>query len=129
MSAIIHSAFAPGRTEALVPRAWWGYLLWIPAAALLGFVIPVMFVGVLHLERSMYLIPYVALVSSFVYAFLHWSALSPKELLRHNWIWGVVGRCWWERFWSATSSRSRPRHGQPGSRSCSTCSGAGWSTV
>jgi hypothetical protein len=45
----------------------------------------------LHLPRSIYLIPYVALVSLFLYAFVRWSGLSLTELFRHNWIWGVVG--------------------------------------
>jgi hypothetical protein len=75
----------------LVQRAWWGYLLWIPAAALLGFAIAEIFAGLLHLPRSVYLIPYVALVSLTFYAFLRWSGLSLMELFRHNWVWGVVG--------------------------------------
>lgn len=47
--------------------------------------------GLLHLPRSIYLIPYVALVSLFLYAFLRWSGLSLTELFCHNWAWGVVG--------------------------------------
>lgn len=91
MSTAIHSTFAPGSTAQLVQRAWWGYLLWIPAAALLGFAVAEVFAGLLHLPRGIYLIPYVASVSLFVYVFFRWSGLSPVELLRHNWIWGVVG--------------------------------------
>lgn len=91
MSTVVHSALTPGSTESLIQRAWWGYLLWIPAAALLGFVIAEIFAGLLHLPRSIYLIPYVAMVSLFLYAFLRWSGLSLAELFRHNWIWGVVG--------------------------------------
>jgi hypothetical protein len=45
----------------------------------------------LHLPRSIYLVPYVALVSLFLYAFVRWSRLSLTELFRHNWVWGVVG--------------------------------------
>jgi hypothetical protein len=91
MSTVIHSAFAPRGTEPLLQRAWWGYLLWIPAAALLGLAIAEIFTGLLHLPRSIYLIPYVALVSLFLYAFLRWTGLSLTELFRHNWVWGVVG--------------------------------------
>jgi hypothetical protein len=90
MSTIIPSAFAQGGAEPLVQRAWWGYLLWIPAAALLGFAIAEIFAGLLHLPRSIYLIPYVAMVSLTFYAFIRWSGLSPAELFRHNWVWGVV---------------------------------------
>jgi len=91
MSAFIQSIFGPGGTEPLVQRSWWGYLLWILAAALLSFVISEIFAGLLHLPRVIYLIPYVALVSLFLYAFLRWSGLSLIDLFRHNWIWGVVG--------------------------------------
>ena len=91
MSAVTHYAVPSGRTEPLIRRAWWSYLLWIPAAALLGFAIPVIFASLLHLQRSMYLIPYVAFVSLFLYAFLRWSSLSLAALFRHNWVWGVVG--------------------------------------
>jgi hypothetical protein len=102
MSHVIHFAFAPGSTETLVQRAWWAYLLWIPAAALVGFAIAEIFSGLLHLPRRIFLIPYVALVSLTLYAFLRWSGLSLTELVQHNWVWGVVGAVWW-RFWSATS--------------------------
>ena len=91
MNTVIPSAFAPGSAEPLVQRAWWAYLLWIPAAALLGFAIAQIFAGLLHLPRSIYLIPYVVLVSLVLYVFLRWSGLSLIELFRHNWVWGVVG--------------------------------------
>jgi hypothetical protein len=91
MSAIIQSVFVLGGAETLVQRAWWAYLLWIPAAALLGFAISAIFAGLLHLPRGVYLIPYVALVSLALYAFLRWSGLSLAELFRHNWVWGAVG--------------------------------------
>lgn len=91
MSTLLHSTFALGSTQPLVQRAWWAYLLWIPAAALLGFAIAAIFAGWLHLPRSIYLIPYVALVSLAMVIFIRWSGLSMAELLRHNWVWGVVG--------------------------------------
>jgi len=77
-------------TEA-VHGAWWSYLLWVPTAALLGFAIAEVFSGVFHMQRSIYLIPYVGLVSLFFYAFLRWSGLSIISLLRHNWYWGLIG--------------------------------------
>jgi hypothetical protein len=91
MSAVIRSAFAPASTEPLVKIAWWSFLLWIPAAALLGFAIAEVFADLVRLPRSIYLIPYVVLVSLFLYAFLRWRGLSLTELFRHNWVWGVVG--------------------------------------
>jgi hypothetical protein len=88
---LIHSIFSPGSVEGLVDKSWWAYLLWLPAAALLGFIIAWFFDGLLHLPRSIYLIPYVALVSLALAAFLRWSGISLLELSRHNWAWGVVG--------------------------------------
>jgi hypothetical protein len=80
-----------GSARSLVARPWATHLLWVAAAAVLGFGVAQIFAGLLHLPRSIYLIPYVALVSLFVYAFGRWSNVSVLELLRHNWIWGAVG--------------------------------------
>lgn len=77
--------------ERPIERAWWGYLLWILVAAVLGFGIGAVFAGVLHLPRNIYLIPYVAMVGLLLYAFVRWSGLSVMELLRKHWVWGVVG--------------------------------------
>lgn len=85
------AASIPGIAQPLAERGWGIYILWAPAAALLGFVIAAIFAGLLHLPRSIYLIPYVGLVSLFFYAFLRWSGLSITNLLRHNWLWGIVG--------------------------------------
>src|SRR5512133_433461 len=65
-------------------------LSWIAAAALLGFAIAAIFAGMFHLPRSLYLVIYLALVTPFLYAFVRWSHLSIGELIRHNWIWGLV---------------------------------------
>jgi hypothetical protein len=83
--------FAAVTIDPLVQGAWWEYLLWIPAAALLGFAVAAIFAGLLHLPRRIYLIPYVALVGLFLYAFLRWSEISLTELFSQNWIWGVIG--------------------------------------
>ncbi len=66
MSAVIHPAFVRKSTEPLVQRTWQSYLLWIPAAALLGFAIAEIFAGLLQLPRSIYLVPYVALATLFL---------------------------------------------------------------
>lgn len=91
MSAAIHSTFASGSAAPLVHRAWWGYLLWMAGAAGLGFAIAEVGAGMLQLQRSIYLIPYVALATLYLYAFVRWSDISLAELFRRNWIWGVVG--------------------------------------
>ena len=66
-------------------------LAWIAAAACLGFAIAAVFSGIFHLPRSIYLIPYVGLTGLFFYAFTRWSGLPITNLIRHNWVWGVIG--------------------------------------
>jgi hypothetical protein len=63
---------------------------WIVAAALLGFAITAVFAGVFHLPRSIFLVVYLVLVVPFLYGFVRWSKLSVSELIRHNWVWGLV---------------------------------------
>lgn len=79
-----------GMARPLAEKAWGSYLLWIVAAALLGFAIAAIFAGLLHWPRAVYLIPYVGMVGLFFYAFLRWSDVSIWELLRHKWIWGLA---------------------------------------
>ncbi len=91
MTAKQFEASITGIAHSLTQRVWWSHLLWVPAAALLSFAIAAVFAGLLHLLRSIYLIPYVGLISLFFYAFLRWSGLSIINLLRHNWVWGIIG--------------------------------------
>jgi hypothetical protein len=90
MNAVLSSSPVVKTTPARVDRTWWRYLLWIAAATLIGFTIAGVFAGLLHLPRSTYLIPHVGSVTLFLYSYLRWSGLSITDLLRHNWIWGVV---------------------------------------
>jgi hypothetical protein len=80
-----------GNTRALTHKVWWNYLLWVPAAAFLGFVIPAVFAGLLRLPRNIYLIPYVGLISALLYGYLRWGKINIGESVRHHWIWGIVG--------------------------------------
>lgn len=91
MTALVHTSFVPGTAAPLVQRAWWAYLLWIPAAAVLGFAVAWIFTSVLRLPRNLFLVPYVFTGGLTVYAFFRWSGLSLGELVRHNWVWGLVG--------------------------------------
>lgn len=72
-------------------KAWWQPLLWLLAAACLGFAVPALFSGVLGLSRRLYLLPYVLIVGGFLYAYLRWSGIDLAAALRRNWVWGVVG--------------------------------------
>lgn len=72
-------------------KVWYVYLGWIVAAGVLGFAVSAFFAGLLRLPRNIFLIPYVGLAGSFLYAYVRWSGLSIGDLIRHNWLWGIVG--------------------------------------
>lgn len=72
-------------------KLWYAYVGWVIAAGLLGFVTSMLFAGILHLPRNLYLIPYIAIAGLFMYAYVRWSGLSIAEFIRHNWVWGLVG--------------------------------------
>ena len=72
-------------------NAWYLYLGWIFAAAIVGLALSMIFAGILRLPRTLYLIPYIGFSSVFLYAYVRWSGFSIQELLLHNWIWGLAG--------------------------------------
>ena len=65
-------------------------ILWLMEACLLGFSISAVFAGILHLRRSVFLVPYVLLVGLFLYGYVRWENLLLVGLTKQNWIWGVV---------------------------------------
>jgi hypothetical protein len=94
-------------------KTWSLNLVWIAAAALLGFAIAAIFAGVLQLPRRIYLIPYVGLAGLFFYAYLSWSGMSILNLLRHNWYWGLLGAVLLGIF-TIRNVLSQPASSQPG---------------
>jgi len=128
MSALIFASFVQASGDLQALGAWWVYLLWIPAAALLGFASAGIFAGLLHLPRRIFLIPYVAVVSLALYIFMNWSDLSLIELLQHNWF-GSRGAALVGCLWFATSSRSLNPGAPQGPPWCLICSGAGSCTA
>ena len=72
-------------------QVWYSYWGWIVAAGLLGFATSVIFARVLRLPRKIYLLPYVGFSGVFLAAYVSWSELSVLDLIRHQWIWGLVG--------------------------------------
>lgn len=73
-----------------MPKVFAFNLGWIAAAALLGFTIAAVFAGALHLPRALFLVAYLVLTGPFLYAFVRWSKLDLGDLIRRNWIWGLV---------------------------------------
>jgi hypothetical protein len=67
------------------------YLLWILAAAILGFAIAAIFAGWLRLKRDIYLLAYIPISLAFVAIFFIFNKINIKELLLHNWYWGLLG--------------------------------------
>lgn len=74
-----------------VQMTWWGYLLWVLGAALLGWAVTAFFAGVLQLSRPLFLVPYVVLVSLFMIGYVRWSGVDPLAHAKDNWSWGLFG--------------------------------------
>lgn len=72
-------------------KQWYEYLIWFAAAVVMGYLIPAVFSGGLHLKRSIYLIPYITLTVTFLVLFVRWSNLNLGELIRKNWVFGLIG--------------------------------------
>jgi hypothetical protein len=83
-SEVFGFAFRPLRIT------WWGHLLWVSGAALLGWAVAAFFAGALHLTRPLFLIPYVGLTGIFLIGYLRWSGLDWRTHLLHNWQWGLA---------------------------------------
>jgi hypothetical protein len=57
----------------------------------LGMAVAAVFAGVFRLPRHIYLVPYVVLVSAFLYGYVRWSGLDWRSLIRRRWGWGLIG--------------------------------------
>lgn len=66
-------------------------IFWILTAALLGFAIAAVFAGLLKLPRTYYLLVYIPIVAAFFALFAATNKINLKELLAHNWYWGLAG--------------------------------------
>lgn len=65
--------------------------LWVAGASLLGFGIAAIFAGWLKLQRNVYLLFYIPLIAALFIAFMLSNDLNAKELIVHNWYWGLLG--------------------------------------
>jgi len=66
-------------------------IIWILIASLLGFTIAAVFAGWLKLKRNVYLLFYIPLVAALLTAFVIANDLNIKEIILHNWGWGLLG--------------------------------------
>jgi hypothetical protein len=66
-------------------------LVWVLAAAVLGFATTALFSGFLELRRDWFVAIYALLVGLFLYGYIRWSGVDLRSFLLHRWIWGVIG--------------------------------------
>lgn len=67
-----------------------GHLAWVVAFALVGFLVPAVFVGGLQLPRAWYLIVYFAAVGGVGYGYIRWSGVDVRRLVREHWVTGLA---------------------------------------
>ena len=68
----------------------WAVAGWLVAASVLGFGISAVFAGWLRLPRRRFLVPYVVLVSLFLYGFVALNEIDLVSMLTANWMWGTL---------------------------------------
>lgn len=68
----------------------WPMIGWVIAASILGFAISAVFAGWLKFSRSRFLIPYVSLITIFLYSFAISSEIDVATFLTTNLIWGIL---------------------------------------
>jgi hypothetical protein len=66
-------------------------IIWIVLASLLGFGVAAIFAGWLKLQRNAFLFIYIPLVSVLFIWFMISMNFNVKELIIHNWYWGLLG--------------------------------------
>jgi hypothetical protein len=69
----------------------WQHLVWVFGGAILGMLIAAVFAGIFKLERNIFLIPYILLISVFLYSYARWSDFNLKETFSYKWGWGLLG--------------------------------------
>src|ERR1051326_5614222 len=72
-------------------QPWWAHIAWVIGAAILGFVVPALFAGGLHVSRPVFVLAYVCASAIFLYLYVRWSGVDVYARVRQHWVWGVVG--------------------------------------
>lgn len=85
------SAFDGKTVQPSAARPWWAQLGWVLGASVLGFGVPAIFAGGLHLSRAVLVLPYLCVSVAFLYGYVRWSGVDVYARFREHWIWGVVG--------------------------------------
>lgn len=91
MSTVQNTLSMGSRPYRQTQTTWWGHLLWVLAASVLGWSITVIFAGAFHLSRPLFLVPYVVLTAIFLAGYLRWGGFDLHSHLVQNWGWGLVG--------------------------------------
>lgn len=79
----------PSRAKRVGPAP--GQPWWVLAAAVLGFGLAAVFSGVLHLQRDVFLVPYLAAAAAFLEAYRRRNGVRVGEALARHWVGGLVG--------------------------------------
>jgi hypothetical protein len=66
-------------------------ILWILVASFTGFTIAAIFAGWLKLNRNIYLLFYIPVIAALFIVFIILNRLNVKDILVHNWYWGILG--------------------------------------
>jgi hypothetical protein len=64
--------------------------LWITVACVWGFAISAIFSAWLEFRRRLFLIPYIALTSAFLFTFAYSHGVDPTALIEQNFVWGAT---------------------------------------
>ncbi|MEZ4679034.1 MAG: hypothetical protein R2932_32945 [Caldilineaceae bacterium] len=91
MSTLQHIASQGSLPYQQRQATWWGHLLWVWGAAVLGWACTALFAGLMHWSRPFFLIPYVLLTGGFMLVWLRWSDLNWRSHLIQHWGWGLLG--------------------------------------
>lgn len=83
------AAFTPAAQRASTSN-WYMSMVWVAAAAVLGFGVSAIFSGVFELSRNWFLVAYFAITLPFLYAYYRWSSMDIVAALRHRWKWALV---------------------------------------
>ena len=71
--------------------AWWAELVWVGAAAILGFAVSAVFAGWLEVSRSWFVLAYAALTAPLFAGYVRWSGIDIVGLVRRHLSWGLLG--------------------------------------